>query len=303
MKEFTSFSFLAIGKTQESSETQNFKRYVGLASSYVLAVNPDKKKLDELRGFESPNEPEYLKDTDNGKEAHINFLVKTDPEANNGIELISQLMFTLRNAPDYNRDQTKVRVIDNYGNATWANAEDAKAGKKLFSSNGTPLKIDDKYRMACVGEADLVAFLKTYLCVQDAFSYIDGSWVKKENAEDYVFGLEHIKDYFSGDFSELKEALALQPNNKVKLLYGVRTNDEGKQYQTVASRGELILRNNAGSNAIAKLEKDLSNAKAAGSYASTEFKIQELQEYTVEPTDLNSSVNTQEPSSSEMPWD
>ena len=134
MKEFTSFSFLAIGKTQESSETQNFKRYVGLASSYVLAVNPDKKKLDELRGFESPNEPEYVKDTDNGKEAHINFLVKTDPEANNGIELISQLMFTLRNAPDYNRDQTKVRVIDNYGNATWANAEDAKAGKKLMTA-------------------------------------------------------------------------------------------------------------------------------------------------------------------------
>ncbi len=115
------FSFLAIGKTHESKETQEFKRYVGLASSYVLAVNPTKKELDELRGFESQSEPEYIKDGENGKEAHINFLVKTDPEANNGIEIINQLMFTLRPTPAYNKDESKVQVIDQYCNVTWAN--------------------------------------------------------------------------------------------------------------------------------------------------------------------------------------
>jgi hypothetical protein len=302
MKEMKSFSFLAIGKTQESKEaSEGFKRYVGLASSYVLAVNPSKKELDELRGFESQNEPEYVKDGDNGKEAHINFIVKVDPEQNNGIELISQLMFTLRQSPAYNRDETKVQVIDQYGNTTWANTEDAKAGKKLMSSNGSPLKIDDKYRMACVGEADLVGFLKKYLCVQDAFNYVNGSWVKKDHPEDYVFGLEHIKDYFKGDFKELKEALALQPNNKVKLLYGVRTTDEGKQYQTVASRPEFILSNSAGPNAYAKLEQALTEAKNRGSYPTTEFKVQELAEYTVEATNLDKPA--EDSSSSDMPWD
>ena len=112
MKTINSFSFLAIGKTAESTEGGEFKRYVGLASSYVLAVNPSKKELDELRGFESANEPEYVKDTEDGKEVHINFLLKTDPEANNGIELITQLMFTLRGAKAYNGDKTKVQVID-----------------------------------------------------------------------------------------------------------------------------------------------------------------------------------------------
>lgn len=298
------YSFLAIGKTQESTEGgEGFKRYVGLASSYVLAVNPTKKELDELRGFESQNEPEYVKDGDNGKEAHINFLVKTDPEQNNGVEIISQLMFTLRATPAYNRDETKVQVIDQYGNTTWANTEDAKAGKKLLSSSGSPLKIDDKYRMARVGEADLVGFLKKYLCVQDVFNYINGAWVKKEHPENYVFGLEHIKDYFNGDFRELKEALALQPKNKVKLLYGVRTN-EGKQYQAVASREDLILANSAGSNSIARLESRLAEMKANGSYASTEFKVQELAEYTVQPTNLDTpSAKGSEDSAGDMPWD
>jgi hypothetical protein len=306
-KTINAVSFLAIGKTQESKETQEFKRYVGLASSYVLAVNPSKKELDELRGFESQAEPEYIKEGENGKEAHINFLVKVVPEANNGIEFTSQLMFTLRQAPAYNKDETKVQVIDQYGNTTWANTEDAKAGKKLLSANGSELKIDGKYRMACVGEADLVGFLKKYLCIGDAFNYVNGSWILKDNASECVFALEHIKEYFKGDFKELKEALALQPNNKVKLLYGVRTTDDGKQYQTVAAREDLILHNNAGNTAIAKLEGRLAEMKNNGSYSNTEFKVQELAEYDVQPTNLETASGTKGSedagSDNQMPWD
>lgn len=299
-----SFSFLTIGKTQESTEaSEGFKRYVGLASSYVLGVNPNKADLDKMMGFESQNEPEYTKDTDNGKEAHIHFIVKTDPETNNGIEIVNRAMFTLRNAPAYNRDQTKVQVIDGFGNYTWASVEDAKAGKVLTSADGKPLKIDTKYRMACVGECDLVAFLKAYLCVADAFNYINGSWVKKDNPDEYTFSLEHVKDYFNGDFSELKEAIALQPNNKVKLLYGVRTTEDNRQYQAVCTKGELILRNSSGSNAVAKLEKDLVNAKQNGAYASTDFRVQELTEWSVEPTNLETPEASDSGSSSQMPWD
>jgi hypothetical protein len=160
--------------------------------------------------------------------------------------------------------------------------------------------------MACVGEADLVGFLKKYLCVQDAFNYVNGSWVKKDHPEDYVFGLEHIKDYFKGDFKELKEALALQPNNKIKLLYGVRTTDEGKQYQSVIAREDLILSNSAGVNAIAKLESRLAEMKNNGSFANTELKVQELQEYDVKATNLEATSEnkgSEDSGSSDMPWD
>lgn len=303
-----SYVFLAIGKTQESTETQEFKKYVGVGSSYVVAVNPTKKELEEIYGHEMANDPEYVVDTDNGKEARITFIVKTDPNICNGIEITNRVMFTLRNAPAYNKDQSKVQVIDKYGNTTWANTEDAKAGKKLFSTTGKELKIDSSYRMACVGEADLIGFLKAYLNVGDAFNYVNDSWVKKDNADDFLFGLEHIKDYFSGNFSEIKDAIALQPNNKVKLLYGVRTKDDGKQYQAVATRNGMVLLNSAGSKALDKLEKDLANAKNAGSYASTDFRVQPLAEYSVEPTDLSFAPTTStdgqgsEASMGNMPW-
>ena len=294
-------SFLAIGKTQESTEAGSggFKRYVGYGSTYVLDVNPNKQKTDELMGYESKTDPEYVVDTERGKEARITFIVKTDPETNNGIEITNKLVFTLRNAPAYNKDQTKVQVIDDFGNHTWINVEDAKAGKPVLLSNGNPAKIDTKYRMAGDGECDLIDFLKALLCVEDAFNYVNGVWVKKENAAEYIFKLEHIKDYFSGNFSELKEAIALRPNNKVKLLYGVRTTDEGKQYQAIATRGDLILRNNAGSNALAKAETTLANAKQNGSFANTVYKVQELQEYTIEATNLEKPVE----SSGETLWD
>lgn len=307
MKLANSYSFLTIGKTQESTESTGFKRYVGIGSSFVLAVNPAKKELDTLMGYESNNDPEYVVNTENGKEARINFIVKTDPKTNNGIEIVNRAMFTLRNAPAYNRDNTKVQVIDKYGNFTWADKQDAEEGKKLLDRNGNPVRIDDKYRMACVGEAALVDFLKHYLGIGSAFDYINGVWVKKDNASDYMFELEHIKDYFNGNFSEIREAIKLQPNNKVKLLYGVRTTDEGRQYQAVITRENLILSNNAGQRAIDRLKEEISRLKDNGSYPTTELKVQELTEYTVQPTDFSSSsasaINNSNSNSDAMPWD
>lgn len=298
------YCLLAIGKTQESTETAEFKKYIGVGSSFVIAVNPTKKELESIYGREQTNDPEYVVNTDEGKEARITFVVKTDPSVCNGIEIINRVMFTLRNAPAYNKDKTKVQVIDKYGNSTWTDVETAKAGEKLFSKNGSEIGIDTKYRMAYSGEADLIDFLKAYLCVGNAFNYVNGSWVKKDNAEDYVFGLEHIKDYFNGDFSEIKDAIKLQPNNKVKLLYGVRTTDEGKQYQAIATRNGFVLRNSAGSNALIKLEKTLANAKDAGSYATTEFKVQELAEFDVKATDLSAApVETSAlAEDNDLPW-
>jgi hypothetical protein len=304
-----SYSFLVVGKTQESKEAgeSSFKRYIGVGSTFIKGVQPTKKEIDEFFGYESQNEPEYVVTTDNGKEARITFLLQTDPEVNNGIELKTRAMFTLRLVPAYNRDQTKVQVIDGYGNYTWANIDDAKAGKPILTANGNPAKIDTKYRMACVGECDLVAFLKKYLWITDAFNYVNGVWVKKEDADNYKFALENIKDYFNGNFKELKDAIALQPNNKLKLLYGVRTTEEGKQYQAVCTRGELILPNATNESAMTRLEKNLANAKQNGAYQNIDYRVQKLQEYVVEPTNLTSDsrdlpFSTSASADDDLPW-
>lgn len=301
MKE-NGFSFLAIGKTQESKEGgESFKRYVGLASSHVLAVCPSKKELDELMGFESQSDPEYVREDEQGKMAVITFIVRTDPDTNNGIEMTNKATIILRPQPAYNKDQSKVQVIDQYGNFTWADSETAKAGGKIEHASKL-----DKYRMACVGECALVDFLKKFLNVPDAYDYKNGSWVKKENgkAEEGIFSLEHLKDYFNGNFSEIRDAIKLQPNNKIKLLYGVKNND-GKQYQQVCTREQMMLNNAAGSNAITKLANDLAKAKNNGSFSNIDYRVQELQEYDVQPTNLEAapSAKGSEDSAGDMPWD
>lgn len=298
MKTINSVSFLAIGKTQETKESQGFKRYVGLASSHVLAVCPNKKELDELMGYESQNDPEYVKEDELSKIANITFIVRTDPDTNNGVEITNRVNFTLRSVPAYNKDSTKVQVIDEYGNYTWADTELAKKGGKIEHAQKL-----GKYRIACVGECALVDFLKTYLNVPDAFEYKNGTWSLKPNdkAAEGVFSLEKIKDYFKGDFSELKEALALQPNNKIKLLYGVRTTDDGKQYQVVMAREGFVLNNNSGTSALARLEKNLTNLKNAGFMDSTDFRVQELKEWAVEPSNFEAS-DSEESTTEELPW-
>lgn len=303
----TSYLFLNVGKTSQSTEATEFKRYIGIGASFVKAVNPTKKEQDEIMGYESQNEPEYTGQDDNGKFARITFIVATDPEHCNGIDIKNRVTFTLHATPAYNRDQTKVQVLDEYGNSHWADTAVAKAGGKLDA-----MKFGEHYHIACRGEADLVSFLKAYLGIYDAFDYADGSWVLRKEAKgnkpaasDCLFSFDNVKAFFTGDVSEVKEAIGLQPSNKVKLLYGVHTTDDGKQYQTVATRDRFVLPNWAGKRAYDKLENELLRAKQAGSYATTEFKVQPLAEYNPTPTDLNDPLKEAEADggNDEMPWD
>ena len=286
----TSYSFLVIGSTNNSTEAgqSSFKRYKGVGSSFVLAVCPSKAELEKLENREIANAPEYVVTDDQGKRVDLTFIVKLDPEVHDGADSVNRAMITLRNAPAYNRDQTKVQVIDKYGNFCWANVADAKAHKKLYNGNGTEAKIDAGYRVAKVGECALIDFLKNYLNIPEAFQYLNGTWSKKPEAEAAKgeIVLEHWDDFFKGDFSELRDAIALQPNNKVKLLYGVRTTDDNKQYQSICMREQFTMKNNAGIKGYDRVEKQLIEAKNRGSFSNVDYEVKELAEYTVEATPI-----------------
>lgn len=313
MKEINAYSFLAIGKTNESTEAQEFSKYMGYANSFVIGVNPTKAELEEIYGREMEKEPEYVGEDEQGKFAYIHFIVKTDPNegANpkkgtpgHGIEMINRFMITLRPVPAVNQEGDQVTVIDDYGNYGRMLKSDADAHNKPVSVNGKELRIDAKYQIACVGQDILTHFLKTYLGMSNGFDYKNGAWVKKANAEDDLFKLEKLKDYFKGDVSEIKEILALRPNNKIKLLYGVRTTDDGKQYQQVCARDKFILRSNANENAISKMDADLKDAYDRGSFSNVEYKVQKLQEYDVQPTNLESTGNKgSEDTNTDTLWD
>lgn len=277
--------FMAFAKGQESTEGSIVKRYVGVAPCFIQAVNPNRKEMEALYNTTLEKDPEYLSafelDGVNIPSVRIDFIVKTDPEKSNGIEMQSKVAFFLRKEYRYNRDKSKVQVIDKYGRTAWVTIAEAQAHQIPVYSTG-PANLDVDYRPCYVGEEELTNFIKAYLNIPNVMKYVNNSWKMVDNPQDCEARLERIDSYFNEDFSELKEVINLQPNNKVKLLFGVRTNDEGKMYQSVYT--QMPLKN--GVTDYSKLSKDLEDRKAAGAYPSTTFEVCPLKEFTVTATDL-----------------
>lgn len=297
--------FMAFAKGSESTEGIEIKRFIGVGASYVLAVNPNKKDLEKLYARELDKEPEYIGESEVGPEGNkktvaqvrIDFIVKPDPEKY-GIETVVKATYFLRNAPRMKNDGTKVQVIDKYGRTAWVTVEQAKAKEIPVYKNG-PANIDKDYRPCYIGEEDLTNFIKSYLNIPNVMKYVNNTWVMVDKPEDCEARLEKIDAYFKGDFNELKSIIGFQPNNKVKLLYGVKTTTENKQYQDIYI--QYPMKN--GVSDYSKLDADLQERKANGGYANTEFEICDLKEYKVEATNLSKEPSDLPfESKSDSPW-
>ena len=291
---------MAFGQGQVSSEGGVVKRYIGVASVSVLAVNPLKEELEKFYDRTLENAPEYLKEVeiDDKKvpQVRIDFIVKADPEKyldsnNQPLNFVTKVSIFLRKMYRYNKDNTKVQVIDKYGRTAWVTIAQAQAHEVPVYSNG-PANIDKDYRPAYVGEEELVKFLIAYVNIPSCQKYVNGKWEMLEASKlsDCEARLEHIDNYFNGDVSELKTIIGYQPNNKVKILFGIRTEDN-KQYQTTYTR--MFLKN--GVTDYSRLDKDVKQTQESGALPTSEFDCVELHEYVVEPTNFASPSNEGNP--------
>ena len=299
-----SYVMMAFGKAQESKEAAEIKRFTGVGSVFVVGVNPNKSELEKLYERELDKDPEYVTEKDGVVSARIDFIVKTDTAAkcNNDIELLTKVSMFIRKEYRFNKDKTKVQVIDKYGRTAWVTKEQAKNHEIPVYSNGKPANIDKDYRPAYVGEEDITNFLKLFLGIPNVEKWVQNEETGRrevvglvDNPEDCECRLENIEDYFKGKFNEIRDAVNLMPNNKIKVLFGVRTTDDGKQYQDVYTRKFL-------SNAVSvydKLAEDVQSNKDNGAYPNTEFVIADLQEYTVQATNFNNNNND----NGDMPFD
>lgn len=304
MKNNIGFNFMAFGKAVESKEGGSIKRYIGASPVYVLAVNPTKEERNKLLNAEIDSEPEYLREKEvdgkNVPQAMITFYVKPDVEG----DIIIPMTFFVNKSYRYNRDKTKVQVIDKYGYSAWATPEDLKNKATLKSSTDKALKITTEYRPAYNGEIQLIEFVKSYLNFDEALSYVNGEWVKNPkvtNMEECECSLDMDK-LFKGDFSELNEVPKLMPKNKVKVMFGVRTTEDGKQYQAVYTN--KVLRN--GARDYSEIDKDLQERKNAGAFSNVEYDINPFREYTVEATNFSNSAPSNMPfpaTEGSSPWD
>lgn len=281
----TNFSFMAFSAGKETTEGGEFKRYIGIAPVFVIAANPSKEELEKIYDRTLEAAPEYVGNQNvDGKDvpyARIDFIVKTDAEKANGIDVTSKLSYFLRKEYRFNKDQTKVQVIDKYGRTAWVTKEQANAHEIPQYANG-PANLDKDYRPCYVGEEDLTNFIKTYLNIPNVQKYVEGKWILVDNPSQCEARLDGIDKFFAGDFKELKEIMSYQPNNKVKVLFGVRTADDGRQYQAIYT--QMVLRN--GVTDYSRIDKDLQERKTAGAYPTTEFEAVAIHEYSVNNTEV-----------------
>ena len=300
-------------KANASSQGGEFKKFVVVGSFRVLGVNPTKAELEEFYGRTQDNEPEYLKDkqdaNDNNKaykQLRVSFMIQADKEYEDGkpikenAALTEPLKTTVNFFIDsryfYNKDKTKVQVIDKYGRTAWVTIEQCKNHQIPVYSNG-PAKLDADYRPAFRGEAELTEFILNYLNVTpiDTYNSNTGMWMTNPHPEDCEGRLDRIKDYFTGNVSELKEFCTYMPSNRLKLLLGVRTDDQGRQFNTVFTR--MTLRNGAKTYTRFKdAVEGLQNQDTVWSNDSIGV-IKEIEEYkeNVKETNLNAPASSADP--------
>lgn len=295
---------MAFSNGQVSTESAVIKRYIGVGSVSILAINPNKETLEKLFGRTLEKEPEYigkttLADGTEVPQVRLDFIIKVDPTKyldsnNNPIDLVTRLTLFISKSRRTSSKGT-FQVIDKYGRTAWVTPEQAQAHEIPVYANGKPANIDKNYRAAYNGEEDLINLLKTYLNIPNVDKWVNGAIVGLiDNPADAEASLEHIEDYFKGDFKELKTILGYQPNNKFKVLFGVRNNsDDGRQYQTTYTR--MFLKN--GINNYDRLAKHVNDAKNAGALSTSEFDFNELHEYVVESTNFESN------STDDLPFD
>lgn len=301
---------MAIARGKESTDGASIKRYIGIAPCFVSAVNPSKEEMEKAFNTTLENAPEYVGeqevDEDGQKvkypNARITFLVHPDPEkVGFDAGLLSVSLF-VRKQFRFNKDKSKVQVIDKYGRTAWATADEVKNHQIPMYTNG-PANLDKDFRPAYVGEEDLTNFIIAYLNIPGVMRYnkAEKKWYMVDNPQESECRLDHIEDYFKGDFSELKELLSYQPKNKLKILFGVKSGDDGKQFQAVYN--QMFLKNSV--NDYAKIEEDVKSRKEAGSYSTTEFLIADFREYTVEETTFASNAGGDMPfatPAANSPW-
>lgn len=292
--------YMAFAKGNISSDGSTIKRYIGIASVKVLGVNMTKAELSEAYGRDVQNDPQYLNEAEiNGVKyprVRIQFLAKTDAEKC-GIDMVTPVTFNITRM-QRKSSAGKIQVIDNYGRTAWATEQEIANHTIPKYANG-PANISADFRPAYHGEEQITEFLKKLLNIPNVTKFVEGKPAGLiDNPADAECRLEQIESYFKGDFSELKEILSYQPENKLKLLFGVRTDDQNRLWQDVFINFPM----SNGTRDYTKLAKNLEDSKGAGAYANTVFEICDLKEYVETPTTFAGADGTAQPAAPANPW-
>jgi hypothetical protein len=203
------------GKKKEVTSYESPVKKVGLFEGKVVAINPDIEEYKEVLGIELKEDSkstEYL-----GKSQDGNTTLRVDvwlEEAKSKDKF--RVSFFLEDKERENKDQTKKQYINNIGITSWA--ADESDLPTWFAKRD--------YRVAYVGEAELMEFFRNWL------SGIDYS------ADSAELMLEWRKA-ISGNFKEWKDEIGGKYTRTVGVLATVKTvekEDGPVSYQSIYSK-------------------------------------------------------------------
>ena len=305
---------MAISRGNASKEAQEFKRFIGVCPVFVKAVNPNKAEHEKLFNTTLEEAPVYVQDKEDSdgnsyKNVRISVVLQPDVEKIGFDMPLVTMPFFITNQKQHGANSGKYQVVDKYGRFAWATEAEISAKEIPTYSNGKKADISNDYRIAYVGEEDLTNFIRVFLCIPSITKWdnnekcmVPNTDVKPEECECRL-DIETFEKFFKGDFSEIKDILGFQPTNKVKVCLGVRTDANGKLFQSVYTKKFI---SNAATNYSSldkALQADIAYATTHNKALSTEYSAKAVHEYSVTPTTFTASESSEVTPSSDMPFD
>lgn len=302
-----------ISKGKQSSEEATFKRYIGVCPVFVKAVNPNKTEHEKLFNTTLEEAPVYVQDKEDAegnsyKNVRISIVMQPDIEKI-GFEmpLVTMPLF-ITNQKQFGANSGKYQVVDKYGRFAWATEAEISAKEIPTNSNGKKADISNDYRIAYVGEEALTKFIRAFLCIPEITIWDNNEQCRVPNTKDKPkececrLDVKTFEKLFKGDFSEIKDTLGFQPNNKVKVCLGVRTDmNSGKLFQSIYTK-KFMSNASTNYNSLDKaLQADIAYASEHGKVLNTEYSAKAVHEYSVTPT--NFSAAPEAAPSGDMPFD
>jgi hypothetical protein len=215
-------------KGKEAGDSTGFKKvlYTGVTNFKILTVCPTASEINAVFNIETAKDKDYKSKTKiNEKDTNqirLDFLINSNPKKEEGKEnIITTCSIYLANG--FKLSQTgKYKCVNAFGQFAWLTKEDIKAKTSPYAWFHTMAM-----RRAYEGEEQLTKLIKSHCNVPS----LKGDFSNIAEA-DAAFDEDAIKRMLSGNMVDLKEAID-SVDNKVAFMLGVRTTDEGKQYQTV----------------------------------------------------------------------
>jgi hypothetical protein len=272
------------GKSQEVKDGPLRQLWTGAENFKVVAVNPTKEELEALYGREMNFTPEYInttKVTDGDGEREVDQIRIDFYLSNEDDTITTKAQFYI--GKTHHKSQTgKLKVINDFGKTTWLEKDAITSGTvpdNMTWYNTSGMKI------ALRGEEEMISFLSNLLNLPFDLTKLED----KSDAHARI-SKEEWNTIFTGDVSLLRGIIE-STNNKVGIILGVKTKQDGGFVQTIFNRTTLrqYTLHSTKADKFKWVLKDLLEAKASGAFGNVDFGPDDFQlrEFSVTPTQLS----------------